>query len=572
MGVLSFLKRDILVDSIDNLTNEALQLQNAGQFSEAESLWIKIIKIKPNSAETFKNYGNTLFALKQLDNAETAYLKALELKPDFAEALSNLGQVLSMSERFEEAAQALQKASTLLPDSAPIHSNFGIVLMTLGRLVESEYEFRKAISLNPDFFIGHLNLGRVLNEAGSTPYAEQAFSKAIQLKPDSTEAYICLGVCLEKSGRPTEAEQAFRKVIEIDPKHFESYCHLGSLFLGRSLYAEAESSYLKSLKMKPDYARSQFNLALLYMLQGNYKEGLKLYEFRFNHLANILNADNALQIVRNEVAGFNIWRGGSLEGASLIIITEQGSGDTIMMMRYLPLLKSKGLKKLYVYTLPWLKRLINTIPQVDEVVTEGTCFLPGLYCPMMSLPYCFGTQTRSIPDNIPYIFPPDNLRQKWRSCLFNITEKKVGLVWSGGKLTGADHLRSIPLVQFKPLLDVKGAQFISLQKGDDVRQLESLGWAIVNKMDECEDFLDTAALVGELDLVISVDTAVAHIAGALGKPVWLLNRYGSEWRWQLNREDSPWYPTMKIFRQQEKGDWDTVIQLLSKELAHFLKE
>jgi len=572
MGLLSFFKRDISVDSVGDLTKEALQYHNAEQFCEAESLWLKIIKIKSDSAEIFKNYGNTLIALKQLDNAEIAYRKALELKPDYADALSNLGQILGMSGRFEEAEQALQKASTLLPDSAPIHSNLGIVLMTLGRLAESAHEFRKAILLDPNFFLGYLNLGRVLSETGSTACAEQALGTAIQLNPGSTEAYICLGILCDKSGRPTEAEQNFRKVIEINPEHFESYFLLGNLFYDRLLYAEAETNYLKSLEIQPDYSRAQFGLALLYMLQGNYSAGLKLYEFRFNHLSDLLNANNALQIVRNNVVGFDMWRGGSLEGATLTLITEQGSGDTIMMMRYLPLLKSKGLKKLNVYTTPELKRLIKAIPQVDEVRAEGTFFSPGLYCSMMSLPFCFGTRIHSIPDDVPYIVPPDDLRQKWRSCLSNGTGKKVGLVWAGGKYSGADHLRSIPLVQFEPLLNVKGAQLISLQKGAETRQLESLGWDIANEMDDCEDFLDTAALVSELDLIISVDTAVAHIAGALGKPVWLLNRYGSEWRWLIDREDSLWYPTMRIFRQQERGDWETVIQLISQDLARFVNE
>lgn len=236
-----------------------------------------------------------------------------------------------------------------------------------------------------------------------------------------------------------------------------------------------------------------------------------------------------------------------------------------MMMRYLPLLVKRNIKRLVVYSHPALKRVFANIPggnHIDVVpITEALPFDAfDLYCPIMSLPYLFKTRLDTIPNKVPYLFIPEEMKQWWRTRLAEITGVKVGLVWAGGKLASTDKNRSILIKKFALLTAMEGVRWVNLQKGQESGQLKELGWDLIDWMDECEDYLETAALVDQLDLVISVDTSVAHLAGALGKPVWLLNRFNSEWRWLLGREDSPWYPSMRIFRQRERGDWHGVIK------------
>jgi hypothetical protein len=248
---------------------------------------------------------------------------------------------------------------------------------------------------------------------------------------------------------------------------------------------------------------------------------------------------------------------------------EEGLGDCLMTMRYLPKLAEKGAGKVLVLADPALARLVQTLPTVGEITSRVDRLSPDsfdLHCPMMSLPYAFGTRADTIPNAVPYLSVPHDMREAWSGRLSGTKRPRVGLVWSGNRNYGRDALRSLSLRQLEPLMGVSGTGFVSLQKGEAAKELQRSDWPILDRMNECADFLDTAALIANLDLVISVDTSVAHLAGALGKPVWLLNRFESEWRWQLDREDSPWYPTMRIFGQPAFGDWNSVLQKIAREL------
>jgi tetratricopeptide (TPR) repeat protein len=558
-------------DSITDSINIAIQHHNAGCFSEAEKIYRNVLTIITDSAEIYKNYGNTLLCLGQTAEAEKAYRQALVLNPDYAEAYNNLGNVLRLEGRLEEAEQAFRRAVALLPDSADVHNNFGNVLMNSGRVEEAERAYRKAIVLKPDHAMAYNNRGNALLALKQWEVAEKSYRKALSLKQDYVEAYCGLGNALFNIGRTDEAEQAYQKALVIKPDYAEAHCGLGNLFKELVLLEKAERAYRQALLIKPDFAMAQYNLSLLKLLQGKYEEGFEFYEKRFDGMQEILNAENLTAIIRNQVNGYSFWQGEPLEGVTLSILTEQGAGDTLMMMRYLTLLKHKGLKRLIVYSVPTLRRVLQSLPDVDEVVSDEGPLPCGLYCPMLSLPHLFKTSLESVPGNVPYLNVPEEMKQKWRSRFAGMTGKKVGLVWAGGKLTGTDKIRSIPLSRFASMREIDGVNLVSLQKGEEAIQLTELGWDLFDQMDECEDFLDTAALVNELDLVISVDTSVAHLAGALGIYVWLLNRFESEWRWMLDREDSPWYPTMRIFRQKTRGDWDGVLSLVMGELVEFAR-
>lgn len=257
------------------------------------------------------------------------------------------------------------------------------------------------------------------------------------------------------------------------------------------------------------------------------------------------------------------WRGEPLHGRSLLIWTEQGLGDSLMTMRYLPRLKQLGTARLAVCCEEPLVRIMRAMLEVDQVFADtgviGTEPRFDLQCPMMSLPLRMATRIETIPREVPYVRVTPELQQRWSARVAALPGLRVGLVWAGGRKTTADPLRSVALAAFAPVLATPGCTFVSLQKGDAAAQLQPDARGIRDFMDLCGDLMDTAALVANLDLVISVDTSIAHLAGALGKPVWLLNRMGSEWRWLLDRDDSPWYPTMTIFRQ-ERRDWDAVMR------------
>jgi glycosyl transferase family 9 (putative heptosyltransferase) len=266
------------------------------------------------------------------------------------------------------------------------------------------------------------------------------------------------------------------------------------------------------------------------------------------------------------------WQGEPLPGKTLLLWADQGMGDCIMMMRYLPEVKARAAGRIVVQCPLALERMFRAMPEVHDVI--GPVGVPGVLdrqCPIMSLPFVFGTRLGTIPHKVPYISIPGDLDEQWRARLASVAAPRVGLAWAGRKGLPRDELRSVPLRRFAALFDIPGVRFVSLQKGEEARQIRDTGCKIHDLMDQANDLLDTAALLRQLDLVISVDTSVAHLAGALGKPVWLLNRLESEWRWMLEREDSPWYPTMRIFRQDALGDWDAVIARVATALRALLQ-
>jgi hypothetical protein len=308
------------------------------------------------------------------------------------------------------------------------------------------------------------------------------------------------------------------------------------------------------------------------LLHGDYETGLQLLESRLEPDALDDPAYDGMRAATRGMMETPRWRGEPLPGQTLLLWADQGMGDSIMMMRYLPEVRRRTGGRVIVECQPPLERIFRAMPEVNEVVLTGTAASRDfhLQCPMMSLPFVLGTRLATIPDRVPYIPVPDDLVDRWRGKLGRIGAPRVGLAWAGRPALPKDALRSVPLRRFAPLFDTPGVNFFSLQKGDEARQVRETAWKIHDFMDEAGDLLDTAALVGHLDLVISVDTSVAHLAGALGKPVWLLNRLESEWRWMLEREDSPWYPTMRIFRQHSLGDWEPVILRVASALRAFV--
>lgn len=549
------------------LNNLGCVLQLQGKQEAARACFTKALEANPTYVEALFNLGNIHKEQGELEKAEECYQTALALRPGLPEAFKALGSLRQRRGLQYEAETYYRGALAARPADGDISNDLGALLASQGRMTEAEACFRQAISTSPDLAEAHNNLGEVLQAQEKLTEAQDSIWTALRIRPSFADALANLAVVYSKMGRKDDAERALMQAITLQPNLAKAHFNLGMLYIGQGKMVEAEVSFRRALSLTPDSAQVKYNLATLALLRGDYDEGLGFYENRFLAFADWRNT-SFLPLGLEDRA---FWKGEQLSGRHLLVWTEQGLGDSLMVMRYLPFLKAKGAGKVFVYCEPALERLIRQLPGVDEVIPQ-TDALPfeefDLHCPAMSLPYLFGTRLDSIPGQIPYLVVPNTLIADWATRLAFIQKIRVGLVWAGSRSLRDDTRRSIPLRHFDPLRRIAGVQMISLQKGTEPQQLLELHWDMLDFMGECHDLMDTAALVLNLDLVISVDTAVAHLAGALGKPIWLLNRFGSEWRWGLLREDSPWYPSMRIFNQDTQGDWTETIRKVATELAH----
>jgi tetratricopeptide (TPR) repeat protein len=441
-------------------------------------------------------------------------------------------------------------------------------LLAEGDATGAEQCYRRAVAEDPASAAAHIALGFVLFRRGELDEAKQALERATNLAPHDADSHFLLGSIARRRFAADEAVACFQRALQAQPDFAEAHLELGVALRSQRRLDEALGCFDAALALQPDNAAAQLNKALVLLMRGEFAEGLPLFEGRLRaepaeHVAHWLQRLAAQPRLSK-------WRGEPLAGRRLLVWIEEGAGDCLMVMRYLPLLAAKGARELVVLADPALARVLQTLPGVGRVATrveQVPLDVLDVHCPVMSLPHCFGTRADTIPRAVPYLAVPQPLPERWAQKLAAIRRPRVGLVWAGGAKYARDALRSLSLAQFAPLLAVRGPGFVSLQKDAVPSELQALNVAVFDPMGECADYLDTAAVIANLDLVISVDTSVAHLAGALGKPVWLLNRYESEWRWQLGREDSDWYPTMRIFTQPAFGDWASVVRRVAEDLT-----
>jgi tetratricopeptide (TPR) repeat protein len=536
-----------------------------GRNAEAAHLISRAIAINGTYAPAHSNLANALEAAGEIDRALAAYRRALELQPDFVDALVNLGALHAGRGEHEAARECYERALALDPNQAVAHTNLGNVFNDLGRLDEAAACHQRALAIDPRLGVAHSNLGNVLRAQGRVPEALEAYRRALALAPDLAEAHANLGNVLADEGQLDEAIGAYRRALTLRPNYAEAHANLGNTLVQAGNLPAADASCREALRLKPDSAHSRFTYALLRLLEGDYATGLPLYESRFEEKA-LSRLYSALHSRAALLEGAPRWRGEDGAGRRLLVWTDQGLGDSLMMLRYLPLLKRRGFRQLVVYCEPELARVV----QADVVVSSREPMPVGKFdchIPIMSLPLAFATRVDSIPNQVPYIQVPENSQREWGKKLSALPRPRVGLLWAGGALYPRNRLRSIRLKRLEAIVRTPGISFVSLQKGEEAYQAAESGWRIADFMSECRDLLDTAALIENLDLVIGVDSAVAHLTGAVGKPMWMMNRFESEWRWLLGREDSPWYPTIRILRQPRPADWDSVIRRAAVMLA-----
>jgi len=547
--------------------NHAAALNNRGnaltalkRFAEALASYDRAVVLQRDFAEAYSNRGNVLKELGRHEEALSSYDRALALRPDFAEAHSNRGDVLSKLNRFTEALASCDRALALRPDYAEALSNRGNALLKLKRFDEALANYDRALALQPDYSDAHSNRGNALRELSRFDEALASYDRAIDLQPGFAAAHCNRGSVLENLNRFDEAIGSYDRAIELQPDFATAYSNRGNALREIMRFDEALASFDRALAIEPDFADAHYNEAVCRLLLGDLERGWEKNEWRWK-----------TEQLRDGEQTFAqpLWRGSDdIAGKSIFLHAEQGLGDTIQFGRYVPLVAARGAQVILGVQKP-LVELMKTLAGGAHVLAVGDP-IPGfdLHCPLLSLPLAFATRLDTIPAAVPYLAAPESKTKAWRDRLGAHEKLRVGLVWAGNprkalpNASRIDAQRSIGFGRLAPLFEVTGCDFYSLQKGDDaVRQLRdsALSQKVINWTDELDDFSDTAGLVENLDLVISVDTSVLHLAGALGKPFWLLNRYNTCWRWLIDRDDNPWYPTARQFRQDATRDWAPVI-------------
>jgi Flp pilus assembly protein TadD len=429
------------------------------------------------------------------------------------------------------------------------------------RMEEAIICLRRAAKIAPKLAAAHYNLGNALGEHGEPKEAIFCFRRAIALAPNLLEAHSNLATALMQSDRFHEAETSCLNAVEVTPTSPLAYFNLGTILEAQRRLDDAANAYQKAIELQPEFPVSHLNLAMIQLAQGDFEKGWREYEWRWK---------TPLMIGKYQTHGKPQWRGQNAEGKTLLIQSEQGFGDTIQFCRFGAIAAAHGLRVI-MQVQPPLVRLLQGMMGVDNVIGQNEAPPPfDFHCPLLSLPLAVGTNLNTIPATIPYLSPDKILCATWRDRVLQ-TEAgglRVGLAWAGNsrkeipEAAAVDQRRSIGLEKLSPLLKVSGATFFSLQKDHPAGP----AFPVIDLMSKVEDFADTAALIVNLDLVISVDTAVAHLAAALGKDVWLLNRHDSCWRWIAGSSRSPWYPSMHVYNQAQRYDWGPVVDRVIADL------
>jgi len=542
-------------------SNRGLALWKLKHFDAASASYEKAIAIKPDYAEALYNLGEMLQEIMQYDSAIACYDKAVAIRPDLAQAWSNRGNALKLLRRHEAAIASYEKAIAVNPDCAVALSNLGVAFQELNRLQEAIASLDRAISINPSVAETWYNRGLVLDMLKELNSAVESYDRAIDINPDYAEAYTNRGLVLYELGRIEEALANHNRAITLKPDYAEAYTNRGLVLHQLRQLDAAIADYDKAISINPHVAEVHWNKSLILLLLEDYANGWEMYEWRWEI------KKFALEKQRIPHA---LWSGKeSIAAKTILLQSEQGFGDTIQFCRYVNKVAELGSKVILSVEQP-LVGLLGQIDGVAEIVVKGDV-LPGFdfHCPLMSLPLAFKTTPETIPSASGYLSADAGKMADWALRLGEKIKPRIGLAWSGNEKHKHDKARSIALSELLDSLPSE-FQYVSLQKevrGTDRHYLES-ATNIIHFGEDLEDFADTAALCELMDVVISVDTAVAHLSAAMGKTTWILVPFCPDWRWMLDRNDSPWYDSVKLYRQEKRDDWQGV---LARVIADLLK-
>ena len=542
--------------------NLGIALRHKGKQAEAIASYREALRLRPAYPEAHNNLGIALGVQGRHEAAVATFEQALRLKPDYHEARLNLAGALSDLGRFDEAANAYREAIKLRPDDARARKNLGITLSKQNKLDDAVATYREAIKLRPDYADAHNDLGIALARQFKFAEAAESYRRAIAHRANYAEAHNNLGNTLRNLGQFDAAVSAYDKAVELKPQYADAYNNRGIAFAELTRFDEAVASYSRCLELRPGHADAHLNRSLTRLRQGDFARGWAEYEWRLRKRG-----------VPPKPPTQPAWNGFPPAGLTIRLVGEQGLGDSLQFIRYAAILKARGASVVFESQERLLKILARTTG-LDAIFAHGQEPPPhDFYAPLLSVPGMIGTGLDSIPADVPYVHPDPALVDYWRRELAAYPEFKVGINWQGNKDYAGDFHRSMALTHFAALARVPGVRLFSLQKNAGTEQLKALDGAfpVVDlgpRLDEANGpFMDTAAVMKNLDLFITSDTAVVHLAGAMGVPVWVALSAAPGWQWMAGREDSPWYPTMRLFRQPRLGEWTSVFERIAAELV-----
>jgi Flp pilus assembly protein TadD len=513
---------------------QAVRFQQAGALPQAEQLYRQILQVDPWQLEVYMHLATLYRQRGQLDEAVTTLQALLRLRPDSFQAQTNLGTLYRERGQLDEAIASYQQALRINPGFAQAHNNLGVALANRGRYDEALASYRAALRLSPNFAEVHGNLGNLLRERGEFDEAIGCYDQALRLNPGFVKAHNNRGMALLELARAEEALASFER----------------------------------ALQLQPDFAEAHMNRGVALLLLGRLAEAWPEYEWRMR-----------CKGYPEVPLALPHWDGSDLKGKTILLTSEQGLGDTIQFIRYAALVKERGAT--VVATCPLLLLpLLASSPDtgVDELVPKvaGVASLAAVQVLLPSLPGIFKTTVDTVPARVPYLSADPARVDFWHRDLAAYRGLKIGIAWKGSAANPRDRWRTVPLTQFAPLGRLEGIHLFSLQVGPGREEIDALAarFAVTDLGGRIDtsSFADTAAVVKNLDLIVTVDTALAHLAGALAVPVWVALPFASDWRWMQHREDSPWYPTMRLFRKRQRGDWDEVFERIAEELGKLVSK
>jgi len=517
-------------------------------------------QLAPQFAEAFYNLGTAHQEKKEIPQAISAYHQAIALRPNYAEAYNNLGNALLEIKDYRNAADALQHALALVPTFAPMHYNLGCVLYESAQIEASVERFRKAISIDPHLPEAWYSLGNALKDQGKYDESMAALQSALTLRPTFAQGWNSMAALHHERADYKAALVAVHRAIELKPNFAEAYANLGSTLKDQGNLDGAIAAYEKAIALQPGNPRMEWNLALVLLLKGDYERGWRLFESRPN--TDLYRFDRPR------------WDGAALNGRTILVCLEQGFGDVIQFVRFVPRLVELG-GQVIALGRPPLRRLLEGHCGICQYVGIDEPVPPfDYYTMLLSLARLFNVSLSDL-STTPYLQADVNLVERWGSRVGRAGNAlRVGLVWAGNPIHSNDRNRSVPLRSMAEHLAMPGVQYYSLQKDAITADItaQAPAFEMIDLTAQIEDFADTAALISNLDLVIACDTSVAHLAGAIGKPIWILLPFAPDWRWMLGRSDSVWYPTARLFRQITPGDWSKPLAEIKKGLSDLVRQ
>ncbi|HEV3299266.1 MAG TPA: tetratricopeptide repeat protein [Planctomycetaceae bacterium] len=535
-------------------------LLQLGRFHEAIDVCSRAAKLHPEVPDVYNNLAVAYQRIGDFDAAARAYRTAIELNPDFDLAHSNLARLHESAGRFADAETSLQRAIQLKPAEPAYWLQLAGVLSRQGKQPEAESVLQEGIGHQPQNLDLKMNLAAALVQQERLDEAGDVYRAVIDARPDFAEAHSSLAFVLERQGRLSEALVAAERAVELRLDYSEGFNNLGIVLRSLHRLDEACVAFRRAIELNPEFVLAEFNLGTTLLLAGRYPEGWPGYRQHARVAGTAAPGSPSTE-----------WDARPIAGQRLLVYADQGLGDTIQFARFLPLCKQRSEARLIFRCQPSLQRLLAECSAADAIcTTEDDLLAFDRHVPLASLPGIFGMTVEQVGLSMPYLKTVTPLPPRIGELLGKKTgDRRIGLVWQGNPRQTRDVVRSCPLEKTLPLLELPGMRFFSLQCDSTGRSQLAASPAADCMVDVgglLEDFADTAAVLQRLDLLITVDTAIAHLAGALGRPVWTMLCHTPDWRWHLDRSDSPWYPTMRLFRQPTWGDWDSVIKRIRAEL------